>query len=156
MERLEIIETLKHLPDSIEEEIAGQPDSVLRRRPPAEDWSIAEVVGHLNDHAEIWLKRLRMVCTMTDPQLPGYDGDALVRERGYQDANIRTLLKQLRDTRLETIDLLDHAVDWTRCGNFPGSGRRSLKQLTELALDHEAAHIAQIRAVRELAASRPS
>ncbi len=149
MERLEIIETLKHLPDLIEAEISAQADSVLRQKPPGEEWSIAEVVGHLNDHTNIWLKRLRMVCTMTDPLLPGYDGNALVIQLGYQDADIEKVLQQMRATRLETVELLDHAVDWTRSGNFPGTGRRSLKQLTELAIDHESTHLAQIRAVRD-------
>lgn len=149
MERLQIIETLKHLPDLIEAEIAGQTDSVLRQKPAGEEWSVAEVIGHLNDHTEIWLKRLRMVCTMTDPVLPGYDGNALVLQRGYQDADIEKVLKQMRGARLQTVELLDHAVDWTRYGNFPGTGRRSLKQLTEIAIDHEVAHVAQIRAVRD-------
>ncbi len=151
MERLEIIETLKHLPLLIEQELAGQPNSVLRQKSATAEWSVAEVVGHLNDHVEIWLKRIRMVCTMTDPQLPGYDGDVLVLERNYQDADISKVIDGMRETRLQTVALLNQAPDWTRCGTMPGEGRRSLKQLTEGAIEHETAHVAQIRVLRDQA-----
>ena len=149
MERLEIIETLKHLPYLMVEELADQPDVALRQKAAHGEWSIAEIVGHLNDNVHMWHKRLLMVCTMTDPQLPGYDGNALVIERGYQDADLQRVIKEMCETRLETVAQLNITADWTRYGSLPGVGRRSLKQLTERAIEHEAAHVAQIRAARD-------
>jgi hypothetical protein len=148
MERLDLIEALKHLPDSIEVEIAGLSGEALRQRPAGGDWSIKEVIGHLLDHAAITQKRLFMVWSMTDPVLPGYDGDALVREKGYQDADLKTLLDEIRRARLESVDLLAHAVDWTRIGQLPRVGRRSLRQIAERALDDDMAHLEQIRQLK--------
>jgi hypothetical protein len=150
MERLDIIEALKHLPDSIELEISGLPDAALRQRASEGEWSVKEVIGHLLDHTAITQKRLYMVWSMTDPVLPAYDGDALVREKSYQDADVRALIKDMRRIRLESVDLLAHAVDWTRLGQLPGVGRRSLRQLAERALDHETTHVEQIRQLKAL------
>ena len=148
MERLEIIEALKHLPDRVEAEIAGLPEAALSRRPAEGEWSIKEVVGHLRYDAEIRQKRLYAVWSLTDPVFTPYDEVASVREQNYQEADIDTLIAELRRFRLQTVDLLSHAVDWTRTGNQPGVGRRSLRQLAERALDHDANHLAQIRALK--------
>jgi hypothetical protein len=148
VERLEIIETLKRFPDEVEAEVAGLSEAVLRHRPAEDEWSIKEVVGHLRYDAEVRHKRLYMVWSLTDPVFVPYDEAATVRENNYQEAELKTLLGALKHFRLQTINLLDHAVDWTRTGTQPGVGRRSLKQLAERALAHDADHLAQIRALK--------
>jgi hypothetical protein len=148
MDRLTIIETLKHLPDMLEAEIAGLSPAALRARPSEDAWSITEVIGHLRDHVAMTQKRIYMVWSMFDPQLPGYDGEALVREGNYRDADAMGMIEDLREMRLHTIGQLNRAVDWSRTGSLPGVGRRSLKQIGERAIDHEAEHIAQVQAIK--------
>ena len=148
MERLEIIETLKHLPDLVEAEIEGVPESVLKYRPAENEWSIKEVVGHLHDAAEAWHKRLYSVWSLTDPLFESFDGEESVREHGYQDADLRPLIAQLRAQRLKTVDLLSNAVDWTRLGQLRGVGRRTLKQFAEFVVSHDEDHLNQIRALK--------
>ena len=151
MERLEIIEALKHLPDQIEDEIAGLSETVLRFRPAEAEWSIKEVAGHLRDYTELYAKRFYMICSQTDPVLPGLPpaGEVeSVREHNYQDADLQRLIAEIRGFTLQMVDILSHAVDWTRLGQQPGVGRRSLKQFAERAIDHEANHVAQIRALK--------
>jgi len=151
VERLEIIEALKHLPDQIEDEIAGLSETVLRFRPAEAEWSIKEVAGHLRDYTELYAKRFYMICSQTDPVLPGLPpaGEVeSVREHNYQDADLQRLIAEIRGFTLQMVDILSHAVDWTRLGQQPGVGRRSLKQFAERAIDHEANHVAQIRALK--------
>ena len=148
MERLELIEALKHLPDRVEAEVAGLPEGALTRRPGKGEWSIKEVVGHLRYAEEVRSKRLYMVWSQTDPAFTPFDEVATVREHNYQEADMSTLLAELRRFRLQTVDLLSGAVDWTRTGSQPGVGRRSLRQLAERALEHDANHLAQIRALK--------
>ncbi len=151
MDRLEIIEALKHLPNQIEMETAGLSESVLRFRPAEGEWSIKEVIGHTRDYAELYQKRFSMVAYMPDPVLPGLPpaGEVeSVKAHNYQDADLKALIDEVRSIRLKTVEVLMHAVDWTRIGQQPGVGRRSLKQFAERAIDHEANHIAQIRGLK--------
>jgi hypothetical protein len=153
VERLEIIEALKHLPTQIEAETAGLSESVLRFRPAEGEWSIKEVVGHARDYAELYQKRFSMIAAMPDPVLPGLPpaGEVeSVKAHNYQDADFKALVAEINTIRLKTVEVLMHAVDWTRIGQQPGVGRRSLKQFAERAIDHEANHVAQIKSLKAL------
>lgn len=151
MERLEIIETLKHIPVRVDEQIRGLPDSALRFRPSESKSSIKEIVGHLKEQAEGWQKRLYMIWSQTDPFLPDFDTDAAASDGKYQEADIATLMEAYRKARLETVDLLDHAVDWTRLGQVRGTGRRTMKQLAEWLIAEESKHVQQISRLKEQA-----
>ncbi len=145
---LALIEALKRLPDAIEAETAGLTEDALRRRAAEGEWSINEVVGHLRDNAALWSKRLYMVFSQSDPVLPGIDPDALVREKGYQDADLRSVIAGIREDRMTMVELLEHAPDWSRIGQHEIYGRRSMRQLAEMALEHDEEHLGQIRAMR--------
>ena len=149
MERLEIIEGLKDLPVRLEHEIDDLSDAALRYRPAEGEYSIKETAGHLRDLAEVWYKRLYAICSLTDPRWPPFDGEASVRANAYQEADIRALVETVREWRVKTADLLAHAVDWTRLGQHPELGRRSLKQWAEFVLAHDHEHLAAIRALKE-------
>jgi hypothetical protein len=151
MDRLEIIETLKHMPDRVEAEVAGLTDTVLRFRPAEAEWSIKEVSGHLRDVAQNWYRRLYTVWSLTDPIFIPFDGEALARDLVYQDADHGALIAEMREHTLKTVDLLSHAVDWTRLGQQPGVGRRTLKQFAESLIAHEEEHLAQIKALKAAA-----
>ncbi|HEY7268747.1 MAG TPA: DinB family protein [Dehalococcoidia bacterium] len=155
-DRLDIIEGLKGMPDVVEAEIKGLPDAVLRYRPAEGEWSIKEVVGHLRDGAEVWHTRLYQVWAQNDPAFVSYDQDAYVRDRGYQDANVAGVLDEMRRFRGETVQLLAHAVDWSRLGQWPGVGRRSLKQLAEALLAAEQDHLKQIQTLKARAQASTS
>jgi uncharacterized damage-inducible protein DinB len=148
MERLEIIEALKDLPDNVAAEVAGVPDVILRQRPSEGEWSIKEVVGHLRDMAEVWHRRIYSTWSLTDPVFANFDGEASVKERNYQDADLAGVIEDMRRWRAKTIDVLKNAVDWTRLGQHPGMGRRTLKQFGEFMVNHEAEHLASIRTIK--------
>jgi DinB superfamily len=156
MDQLEIIETLKHMPNALEAEVAGIITPVLGFKPSDDAWSIKEVVGHLSFADVIWYKRLYMVWSQTDPVLMSFDGEAKALEaaRGMQD--IKPLLAAIRESRPNIVDLLSHAVDWTRIGQWRGEGRRSLKQLAEYLVSHDAEHLSQVRELKAAAGTRAS
>ena len=153
MERLEIIETLKHFPDRLEASIAGLPEGVLRYKPAETEWSIKELLGHLVYAEEVWYRRLYQVWSLHDPVLMTFD-DELAQasiERTYQTSDLRPIIEEIRAKRPRVVDLLVRAVDWTRTGQWRGEGRRSLKQLAEVLLVHDAEHLAQIEALKSAA-----
>lgn len=70
------------------------------------------------------------------------------REAAYEAGDIKPLINALKAQRPEIVELLTHAVDWTRTGMWLGEGRRSLKQLAEALAAHDQTHIEQIQALK--------
>lgn len=152
MDRLEIIETLKHFPDALEQELKV-PEAVLRFKPAEEEWSAKEVIGHAVYLDGLWYRRLYSVWSMQDPVLTAFDDAAQQALQGRVTAasDLKSYFADLRTSRLQIVDLLSNAVDWTRVGQWKGVGRRSLKQLAEHLVSHDADHIAQVRALKAAA-----
>jgi hypothetical protein len=148
VERLEIIDTLKDLPETLERELAGLSDAVIRFKPSENEWSIREVMGHLSFAEDVWHKRLYQTWSLTDPMLVTFAGEDGALEAARQATSIAPYLQHIRDNRPKTVELLAHAVDWTRLGQWRGVGRRTLKQLAEALVEHDADHIRQIQALK--------
>jgi uncharacterized damage-inducible protein DinB len=148
---VEIIERVKSLPDRVAAEIEGLSEDELRRRPAEGDWSIKEVCGHLRDDSEVWRRRLQMMITETDPVLPAYDQEALVREGQYQDADLAAVLGDFKQFRLEMVERLTAlAMDnWERTGHHPDWGRLTIRQGMEMMVRHTEEHLDQVRELKE-------
>jgi len=148
---VEIIERVKALPDRIAAEIEGLSEDELRRRPADGAWSIKEVCGHLRDDSEVWRRRLYMMITQTDPVLPSYDQEALVREHAYQDADIAAVLGDVRRFRLDIVENLKTLTGdgWERRGQHPERGPITVRQGMERMIRHTKGHIDQIREMKE-------
>ena len=147
--QLAIIEALKSLPRDLEHETDGLSDAVLRYRPAEGEYSIKEIAGHLRDLAEVWHKRLYAMWSLNDPRWSSFDGEASVRANNYQDGDLKALIAAIRDWRTQTADLMAKAVDWTRLGQHPEMGRRSMRQWAEFMVEHDREHIQAIRALKE-------
>jgi hypothetical protein len=148
MDRLVIIDTLKDLPSLLEAELAGLSDAVIRQKPSESEWSIREVLGHLSFAEDDWHKRLYQVWSLTDPMLVTFASDDEAMEAARNATSISPYLEHITAHRPETVLLLAHAVDWTRLGNWRGVGRRTLKQLAEALVEHDADHLQQIRSLK--------
>ena len=157
-ESVETIEALRVLPEQLREEVQGLSEEQLRFRPGEGQWCIKEVIGHLRDFAEIDQDRLIRMISMENPLLPGYDQEALVRERKYQEADLRVVLGELASFRGQTVHVLTELVDanWARQGRHEETGRMSIRQFGERWVRHEAMHLEHVRALkRQAAAGRP-
>ncbi len=153
---LELVEGVKALERETAEEVEGLSEEALRFRPGEREWSIKEVCGHLLDNDEVWHRRLQMAVTQENPFLASFDQEALVRERVYQEQDIRTILARLSDVRERTTDLLAGLAQWkwARPANHWERGRMSIRQMVEFELGHDREHLEQIRRLREQAAGR--
>ena len=147
---VEIIERVKALPGEIAGEIEGLGDEELRRRPAEGGGSIKEVCGHLRDDSEVWRRRLYMMITQTDPVLPSYDQEALVREHAYQDADIAAVLGDIRRFRLDMVENLSTLArdSWERTGQHPDWGRLTVRGGMEMMVQHTEEHLDEVRELR--------
>jgi hypothetical protein len=148
MERLEIIEALKDTPNALERELTGLSDAVIRYKPSEDAWSIREVMGHMRFAEDVWYKRLYQVWSLTDPMLITFSGEDQALEEARQATSVAPYVEGIKANRPRIVDLLAHAVDWTRLGQWRGEGRRTLKQLAEALVAHDADHLQQIRALK--------
>jgi len=148
---LEIVERVKSLPARVAREIEGLSEDELRWRPGEGQWSLKEVCGHLRDDSEVWRQRLYMMITQTDPLLPRYDQEALVREHGYQDADFAALLGDFKRLRLEIAGHLAALArdNWKQTGRHREWGRMTVRQGMEMMIGHTEGHLEQIRELRE-------
>ena len=148
---LDLVEPLREMPDVLEAELRGATDAEATRRPAEGQWCIKEIAGHLRDAAEVYHKRLYMMSTQTDPILEPYDQEAYAREHGYMDRSIDSMLAELRRYRSQTVELLTTLVNWNwaRSGQHLEAGRMSIRQVVEHMVEHEAAHVADIRELRK-------
>jgi uncharacterized damage-inducible protein DinB len=147
---LDLVEPLRELPEVLEAELRGITEAEATRRTGEGQWCIKEIVGHLRDAAEVYHKRLYMMSTQTDPILEPYDQEAVAREHGYMERGIDSLVAELRRYRSQTVELLTTLVNWNwaRSGQHLEAGRMSIRQIVEHMVEHEAAHVADIRTLR--------
>ena len=151
VENAEIIESVRTLPARVAAELEGLSENELRWRPADDAWSIKEVVGHLRDDSEVWRRRLYMMITKTEPVLPAYDQEALVREREYQDADLGAIIGDLQRFRLDVVENLKTLTGdgWERTGQHPDWGRLTVREGMERMVRHTEGHLDQLRQMKE-------
>lgn len=142
----ELIDSLSKLPILLPVVLADVDDENMRVRPAAGEWSTVEVIGHLVDVEERALMRITLIQQQDNPELTGYDPDALVAERGYQDQPLQPLVDRLLTLREERLALLRtlSPEQWVRTGFVPGRGDTPLTAVTVHLCWHDTTHLAQI------------
>lgn len=90
----------------IEEILAGpgklSEEQALFRDAPRE-WSIKEVMGHLNDVERVFSYRLLRISRNDTIPLPGFEQDDYVREAGYDNYSLRDLIAEFEHLRRANI-----------------------------------------------------
>jgi hypothetical protein len=150
MTRQEIVNILRALPSQIEELVQGLPEDAIRWRPSPREWSIKEVCYHLRDSSEIDGERIRRMLSEEEPFLPGYDQEALARERDYQSESMPLVLTALRAFSGGLAYLLENLgeAEWQRRGRHEERGPINIAQYAQLLADHASEHLEQIKALR--------
>jgi hypothetical protein len=147
-EQLGFSHRLRQVATDSDRELVGLSDARLRRRPGPGEWSAIEVAGHLVDKLEFWAERVERISREERPFLPGYDQDAVVRERGYADAALTTILERLHRAaeRFAVVveSLSAGALDWV--GIHGENGPMTARQCIEAPLASIPGHLDQLRA----------
>jgi hypothetical protein len=85
-----------------------------------------------------------------DPSIPGYDQEALARERDYQNASMPQILTGLRAFSGGNAYMLEGLSDeqWQRGGRHEERGPINIAGYAEQQAEHVRAHLEQIRSLR--------
>ena len=150
----DLVESLRSLPKDLADALRGVTDAEATYR-GGDGWCAKEIVGHLRDAAEVYHKRIYMMSTQTDPVLEPYDQDAYVTEHDYMGRDLAAMLAELKEWRADTVELLTSLVNWNwaRTGQHLETGRMSIRQIVEHMVEHEQAHLADVRALRAAASA---
>ena len=142
----ELIDSLRKTPVLLAGLLAGVDETRAHARPAEGEWSAVETIGHLIDAEERAIARIALVIQEDDPELAGYDQDALVREHDYQSRSLQSVVDQLLTLRAERIAALSALTSeqWQRTGTFMGRGATPLTAITVHMCWHDTNHLAQI------------
>lgn len=143
----DLAETSRRLTDAV----AGIDGVLLRRKPPAEAFSLLEHVCHLRDiELDGYAVRIRRLLEEHEPALLDLDGARLAVERCYNEQRLGLALDDFRRTRAENLRRVDglEAAAFDRRGTLQNHGSLTLGGLLELMREHDAAHLQEMTAWR--------
>lgn len=147
--RAELLAVYRSTPVTLRALVAGAGESLIKRRPADDDWSIIEIVCHLVDVEERTVKRIERMLTEDNPALPGFDQDELVEARNYRSRDIEeelSLFASARQAHVARLKGLDDA-GWRRTGQHEEVGVITVEALTAHMAAHDAIHLAQIASI---------
>jgi len=141
-------------PDRLQEFLEAVPAGLLRWAPPSWDGvpsealTALEQICHVRDiEIDGYQLRFRRLLTEVDPLLPAIDGYALVRQRGYAQADAGEALAAFRAARLVTLELLRGlgAEQLQRQGTFEDYGPVTLTGLVHYLCSHDQQHLSGLQ-----------
>jgi DinB superfamily len=119
----------------------------LATRPAPDEWSIAELIGHLIETDGVFRSRVTAVLDSDGvPVLGSCRPWTLHEGKGHEHMSADALRSAFRATRAETIALVDGLTDadWIRKGTVRGTANSVLDFGSWLA-NHDVGHLAQAR-----------
>ena len=146
------------MPAVVVEAARGLPGSVVADRPLAGGFAMIEHVWHLADlETDAYEVRIRRILEEDEPELPGFDGEAVAAKRKYRALRLRDGLKKFTEARernLAALGALEGEV-WQRTGVLEGVGKVTLRDIPRMMHEHDLSHRAEIEALlQELALRR--
>lgn len=139
----ELIDFLAQTPTQLKESAAAASD-------PAEDeWSAAQVIGHLAACEFYFVERLNLLLRENSPHLRSFGDKAFERQESMMDASVEDNLQAFNELRGESVSMLmSLALNlWDRSGPFENEGNMSIEDVVGLMIDHDEEHLAQIQSL---------
>jgi uncharacterized damage-inducible protein DinB len=150
-------ENLRGMPAVLAEAARRLPGSVVSDRPVAGGFSMVEHVWHLADlETDAYEVRIRRILAEDEPELPGFDGEAVAAKRKYRALRLKDGLKKFTEARernLATLRALDGAA-WQRSGVQEGVGKVTLLDIPRMMHEHDLSHRGEIAALLQELANR--
>jgi len=111
-----------------------------------ENWSVVEVVCHLRDAEDFFIKRYQAMRDRDNPVIEAYDQEELARQRDYKSADFREALQSFITFRRQTISELSKLTpeQWERPGLHSELGQITIFAQVVHHAAHDAIHCAQI------------
>jgi hypothetical protein len=126
------------------EEAGSLSEDRLGKRPEPNEWSVAELLGHLWDAEITYSFRARAILAQDTPRLIGYDQDAWANLARPAFGELLAAFTALRAANLGLIDGTPEDA-WERSGVHEERGPISFGLLTKEIAGHDRAHLLQLQ-----------
>jgi len=97
--------------DNLRSALGHLTDTQARFRFGPKEWSVKEVVGHLNDVERVFSYRLLRISRNDQTPLPGFDQEDYVREASFDDYKLDDLIQEFEDLRRANILMIANMKD---------------------------------------------
>jgi rubrerythrin/uncharacterized damage-inducible protein DinB len=147
----DIINILEGIPDEVEAAIKNVDQTMLQQKPSLDEWSVAEIIGHMLETDLLFVKRAQTLLETQGIELPWPMPPWKLQEgKGYETLQSTELIAHMRAARTQSLALIRAMTpeDWTRKGLSFGSKISMLDLGTWLA-NHDRGHLAQIKRLCE-------
>ena len=104
----DIIEILTRQLDEIQSTLGSLTEAQALFRPAPAEWSIKEVLGHINDSERIFFYRALCLSRGETKALPGFDQDQYVQGTHFDDYSLSELIQEFLLTRQANLITLKH------------------------------------------------
>ena len=141
--RDDVIEALPLQIDEIKSALGHLSDEQARFKFGPLEWSIKEVVGHLNDVERIFSCRLLSISRNDQTPLPGFEQEDYVREAGFDNSPLGDLINEFEFLRRANIILINNMSDQAALRLGTASGATvSARALIYMLVGHVEHHMA--------------
>ena len=101
--RSDVLATLHQQIDEIKSALGNLTDDQALFRDAPNEWTIKEVVGHMNDVERVFSYRMLCISRNDQTPLPGFEQDDYVREAGFNQYAIADLISEFELLRRANI-----------------------------------------------------
>ena len=138
----EIKSALGHLSD---EQTRFRPGSFDAAQDKPAEWSIKEVIGHLNDVERVFSYRLLRISRNDPTPLPGFEQENYVREAGFDNHTLADLIQEFEFLRRANILAIKNMSDASALHLGTASGATiSARALIFMLVGHVDHHMASL------------
>jgi DinB superfamily len=102
-QRDDLYAALPHQIDELRSALGALTDTQARFKPGPQEWSIKEVIGHLNDVERVFSYRLLRISRNDATPLPGFEQEDYVRMAGFDEYFLDDLLTEFEHLRRANI-----------------------------------------------------
>ena len=115
-------------------------------KPGPQEWSIKEVMGHLNDVERVFSYRLLRISRGDPTPLPGFEQDDFVRAAGYDRYSLADLVNEFELLRRANVIAIQHMTDEAiECRGTASGYTVSARALIYMIVGHVDHHIASLQ-----------
>ena len=145
-ERGDVFAGLSEQIDELHAALDSLADLQARFKPGPEEWSIKEVIGHLNDGERVFSYRLLRISRGDVTPLPGFEQEDYVRAAGFDNSSLEDLISEFEHLRRANVvairNMTDEAIE--RCGTASGA-TVSARALIHILVGHVDHHMASLQ-----------
>ena len=143
--RVDVLAALSKQIEEIKTSLGSLSDEQALFRDAPKEWSIKEVMGHLNDVERVFSYRLLRVSRNDPTPLPGFEQDDYVREAGFDRCAMHDLIQEFEYLRRANILAIENMREESSLRRGTASGFTvSARALIYMLVGHVDHHIASL------------